>query len=239
MIPLTKIMHAPDDFQALSPFVQDILQRDGETLRANQHEARLWEYAMALESILQWQTVNVIEAGPPTILDAGGASSNLWIGLLNFTSETIRVVDPLCVNEPAGQVRYLPQTLTEYEAAAVENRIAPCDVITCISVIEHIPDANGRPGRKTDLTLFLEAAHRLLRPGGLLVLTTDYWNAEGLDVAHFHWMRERIYNPTTLKALRVRLKEMGFVTFGGADLKWHGPQVYDYAMAAMAFIKKG
>ena len=110
-------------------------------------------------------------------------------------------------------------------------------MITSISVIEHIPDT-AKPGHPTPLTWFLDAAHRLLRPGGLLVLTTDYWDAIGPDTAHFHWMRDRIYNPESLQALERRCRRIGFVPYGGTDRTWHGPQLYDYAMASLVLTKE-
>jgi hypothetical protein len=238
MIPLNKIMHMPADLKrfggiALAPLVQHRDLLDG------QHEARRWEYGMALEAIGRWWLgqPDYTTRDPLQILDAGGASSNFWKALTEFTSEPILRVDPLFVGQHAiGQQAMFVGDLAQF-AGGWSRALDQMDIITSISVIEHIRDV-AAPGTKTPLTLFLEAAHRILCPGGLLVLTTDYWNAEGPDTAHFHWMRERIYNPDSLRRLEARCHKIGFTTFGGVDRTWHGPQLYDYAMASLVLTKE-
>jgi cyclopropane fatty-acyl-phospholipid synthase-like methyltransferase len=95
-------------------------------------------------------------------------------------------------------------------------------------VIEHVEE----------IRKFFRACHMLLKPGGLLFLTTDYWDAEGDDTAHFHWMRKRIYNAERMRKLQGDLRELGYASFGQADWAYHGPQVYDYAVCSTAMVKK-
>lgn len=62
-----------------------------------------------------------------------------------------------------------------FQRSAVEQTTFPAATfaaITCMSVIEH----------GVDIDAFFEEVARLLRPGGLLVLSTDYWPA-GLDLS--------------------------------------------------------
>ena len=63
---------------------------------------------------------------------------------------------------------------SRFQRSAVERTTFPGGTfaaVTCMSVIEHGVDTGA----------FFEEAARLLRPGGLLVLSTDYW-PEGLDL---------------------------------------------------------
>jgi SAM-dependent methyltransferase len=243
MLPLTKVMHLPDDVERFGRWTRNLLDQTPNLLDG-QHPARFWEYGMALQAIAQWQLAHTLSRAqeipgqewlpPPVvspllqILDAGGASSNFWVALSAVGAVTR--VDPL----PAqGGLTYSMDL-----AAYAQERHLPFDVVTAISVIEHIPDVQERPGAQTPLTQFLAAAHTLLRPGGLFVLTTDYWDAEGPDVAHFHWMRERIYNPVSFQGLIDRVRKLGFRLFGESDPTWYGPQVYEYAMASLVLVKE-
>lgn len=221
--PCTKICELPHDYPCLSPWPETI-DRYPEVMHG-QHAIRRWEYAMTLATIAAWQD-RVIPNDPLQILDVGGAGSGFWRVLTGITSEDILVVDPAFTDrdDDPGQRRGVAQSLEAYAATAAHDR---WDVITCVSVIEHIPDL--RP--------FFRAAHMLLKPGGLLVGTTDC--AETLpDVYHFHWMRSRIYTPTTLRKFLTGLRELGYMSFGSTDLTYHGPQVYDYSMASFALTKR-
>jgi 2-polyprenyl-3-methyl-5-hydroxy-6-metoxy-1,4-benzoquinol methylase len=51
-------------------------------------------------------------------------------------------------------------THTEYDAATF-------DAITCLSVIEH----------GVDLDAYFREMSRILKPGGILITSTDYWQA--------------------------------------------------------------
>jgi SAM-dependent methyltransferase len=166
---------------------------------------------------------------PLQILDVGGAGSNFWQTLTAITSETVILVDPNHKQAPAGgaeaNIEWFSSSIEDFAAATAHMRF---DVATCISVVEHVDII--RP--------FFRAIHMLLKPGGLLFLTTDFWDSHGPDVAHFHWMRKRIYNEETIKRLLEDLRALGFRSFGESDWSYHGHQLYDYSIASAAMVRK-
>lgn len=234
-LPTSKLM-SPTDFDQLShcTAVLDPIP----DLLAGQHPIRRWEYAMALYAIGQWGIPTSLEqpfrfADALTLHDVGGAGSNWWQALATLTPHPVVLVDP-SIPTPDGQpgiVHHATRievagTVEQYAAGAPHDQ---ADVLTAISVLEHVPTPHIRP--------FLRACRMLLKPGGLLVLTMDCWDAEGEDTAHFHWMRERIYNVGLLRKLRSDLRELGFTAYGETDWSYHGHQVYDYSIASLTVIK--
>lgn len=232
---------------------EEILPKVPDLIRG-QHAIRLWEYAMAYQTILDWkaqQDTRVREAAvrmaqtvaqtlggipheavvctpPLQICDVGGAGSNFWKLLATLTTDHVLLVDPAAppAGNPDGDRSGLfCGPLEEYAANYPHDQ---WDVLTCISVIEHLEAV--RP--------LLRAAHMLLRRGGLLFLTTDCWNSDGEDRAHFHWMRRRIYNPYSMTRLAKDLREVGFATFGTSDWHYYEHTLYDYSVASLAMVKK-
>lgn len=228
--PLSKIMdpldraHLVEARRRLVPY--DVL--------AGQHEARWWEYAMAHRAIDDWchwywaeHPTATDRDAPRVFCDVGGAGSKFWASLTALTQEPIVVIDPdvQIPPSPNGDHGFFPCTVEAYAAANTHHQF---DCITAISVIEHLDQL--RP--------FIRACRMLLKDGGLLFLTTDCWNLDGDDVAHFHWMRKRIYNPETLRRLTNQIREVGFASFGRTDWTYHGNTVFDYSFASLAMIKK-
>lgn len=249
-LPYSKACDLQGDTTALAPFynqldsIPDVL--------ANQHPIRRWEYAMTLRTIQGWldaekaalakatikacddvgypgAVVESIERVTPlSICDVGGGGSNFWKALIAHTSEDIVLVDPAPTGTPGepGQYLSIPGTIEQYAANTLP--LGRFDILTCISVIEHVEQV--RP--------FLRACHMLLKSGGLLALTTDYCDSEGPDIYHFHWMRKRIYNADLIRKLLVSAREVGFRSFGEADWSYPGAMVYDYSVASIALVKK-
>lgn len=232
--PLSKAADVAGDQVALTDEHQ-LLAQCPDVLN-KQHAIREWEYAMGLLAIRHWVGKDLCSSTPRwpdlEIIDVGGAGSNYWQALRHCTGGDvpILVVD---VNAPdriwrdGEPVQYWRETIDQFAGHVTHGQF---DVLTCISVIEHV--------KQPDIRRFLRACHMLLRPGGLLFLTTDYTSSEGPDVFHFHWMRERIYNAESLQKLANSAREIGFCRFGTADWTWHGPQVYDYSVASLALTKK-
>lgn len=175
-----------------------------------QHPARRWEYALALQAWTRWQAERAaLLRGRWYTLDVGGAGSRFPQMLP--AGVACEVVDP-SLNCGIESALIAPGTQ---------------DAVFCISTLEHVPSPQP----------FVRAIHRALAPGGLLVLTFDYTDTEGPDTFHFHWMRQRIYTPSSRDKLYRKCREMGFTLFGGSDWAPHGNTVYDYTFHSLTLVK--
>lgn len=227
VLALSRFMDRYADRALLEP---EIAQVEAVGACTDQTDLRWWEYAMALKAIETWQaesTRPVLET--LAIADVGGAGSTFYQALQRLTPEPILLVDPRYAELPApiGDTFTVGDSLETLLAASPSPTCM--DVLTCISVLEHLPQV--RP--------FLRACTQLLKPGGLLFLTVDAWDCEGSDTAHFHWMRERIYHKESLQRLMEDLRLLGMKTFGGTDWHYPGNQLYgSYTFASVAMIKK-
>jgi SAM-dependent methyltransferase len=144
--------------------------------------AKNWDSLAALGAVL----ARTDSAG--RILDAGGIVESVissWLWLYGFR-------DLWCINPvfPApfrhGGIHYEPgdATGTRFDAETF-------DVITCLSVVEHGVDLDG---------YFREAA-RILKPGGALVTSTDYY-PEPLDTRgkHAYGVPVKIFDRSEIEA---------------------------------------
>lgn len=210
-LPLTKVLDPAHDYPLLAAELAH-LSPDATATQATEH--RRWEYAMALYAIGAW--AHARHTTPRTLLDVGGAGSSFLAAVHSaYPGIATTLVDPT-VNAPI-------------EAHTPSADTPPFDVVTALSVLEHVDHWKE----------FLRACVRHLRPGGLLVLTTDYWDCEGPDTAHFHWMRRRIYNRHTLTdVLDVLRDELRCRRFGGCDWYYSGNHVCgSYTFAVTTLVK--
>jgi SAM-dependent methyltransferase len=226
-LPLSKCLD-PEDYTWLLP-EKDLLEQHQATI--GQHPHRLWEYCMALRAIAEWRDAQAQADGgedrPLHIADVGGAGSR-FAATLTERAATVSLIDPaLTLSGLQGGITCFPVDLWQYAATYAHGAF---DGVTALSVLEHVPDE--------EIRRFLRAARMVLRPGGLLFLTMDCWNCTGPDTAHFHWMRERIYNPDLIRALQQSLRELGFASFGKGDWSYPGSYVYDYSFASLAMVKR-
>ena len=178
---------------------------------AGQHEHRRWEYALAMHAVQQWLTFGREVHSP--LYDVGGAGSTFHQMLTTQTGHECGVIDPH-VTGPLAQLMHGGTPLA--------------DIVTCISVIEHVKDLDS----------FLYHLACLVAPGGLLFLTMDYWNHCGPDTAHFSHMRERIFCRKSYSQLRNTLATFQLHPFGEVDTTWHGAHVYNYTFASLALEKR-
>lgn len=225
MITLSKTLD-PADFAQLEPELAIVDQHFTRGARA-QHPMRRWEYAMALDAMSRWLGPAPWGKRRPYLVDVGGGGSPFrFMAGPSDAWRTPHVIDPEENYDLATHLSTAP---------------ALADVVTCISVIEHVED----------LDQFCYHLSCLVAPSGLLFLTMDYCDgfAEARhdalhdyhvpDTYDLHWMRERIFNQFTLKQLANQFLRRDFTLFGGGfDLIWHGPQVSDYTFASLALVKR-
>jgi Methyltransferase domain len=188
---------------------------------AVQHAMRRWEYAIALDAVCRWEQ----DRQAHVAYDIGGAGSP-WHRILGHElGTTIRIIDPSWPAERGGRDSCTLETF-------VHSNPALADVVTCLSVLEHVDDVDR----------FLYHLNCLVAPGGLLVLTVDCCgdddHLEKQDQHHFHWMRKRIFTLSHWEYLHYSLRPYGFELFGDHDWSFHGNQVYDYTFASLAMRKR-
>jgi len=228
LLPLSKCMDPAADYPRLGPELELV---DRHNAVEGQVEQRRWEYAMAHRAIAEWQATQSQADGwedhPLRACDVGGAGSRFALTLTEVAT-TVDVVDPaLTLRGPVQGISCFPTDLWQHGATQPHDQY---DILTAISVLEHIPDA--------EIRRFLRAAKMLLRRGGLLFLTLDCWNAVGPDTAHFHWMRQRIYNPDLIRALQQTLRELGFLSFGKGDWAYSGDHLFgSYSFASLVMVR--
>jgi hypothetical protein len=193
-----------------------------------QHPVRRWEYTIALEAIRQWKNLPAqVECGCQsfTLVDVGGAGSR-FVRMAQALGIVGRIIDP----NANGDSESAPQTIAQY----LGNHPPLSDIVTCLSVLEHVDDL--------DQTLYHLGC--LVRPGGLLVLTvdaceidTDHSDVWPDDTYHFHWMRNRIFGRRQLAAMNM---QMGLREFGSmCDYVWPGyTDLYNYGAASLVLTKR-
>lgn len=158
-----------------------------------------WDALAALDLILTHTTRDA------AILDAGGEIySSLMQWLLLYGYRDLHVIN-LAFKKPfhRGPIRYISGDCTRTPYA---DRYF--DVITCMSVLEH-----GVP-----LDQFFGECDRLLKPGGQLIISTDYWQTP-IDTsgkrAYGHPVE--IFTEPQVRAMIDLAKERGFVPTGPVD----------------------
>ena len=128
-----------------------------------------------------------------------------------------------------GPIRYEPGDITKLAFSD-----ASFDVVNCQSVLEH----------GVDVSAFLGEASRVLRPGGLLLVSVDY-SDRPLDVTAVRAIDPNytMFDPGGIDALMATARGMGLTTTGPVDLACHEPavrwQAFDlaYTFVMLAFRK--
>jgi SAM-dependent methyltransferase len=220
-LPLSKTLDSADYLDLAPELV--LVDRHFHAVRP-QHNARRWEYALALRALATW------ELSAPTgrlqskrLADVGGAGSP-FTHMANTRNWNTTIIDGAA---PSGMEygRFASVELEEYMETAGRLK----DAVVCLSVLEHVEDLNQ----------FCYHLACLVAPGGLLFLTMDCWDKEGPDTAHFHWMRKRIFNPLVRADLADTFCRRDFSRLGETDWDYHGDQLYgSYSFASLALVKR-
>lgn len=191
-----------------------------------EHELRRWEYGLALHVIRK--------NGGTDVLDVGGGGS-IFAPAAEWPDVGLRVtqVDPGDCASWVGDQRarlmnysdnvrlnYIQEDFMNY-SGGVESY----DAVTCLSVIEHV--AKPAP--------FIKKLASYVRPGGLLVITTDF-HPSGKPKVDGHL---RTYNKRSMGIMIAALKKLGFEFFGSKpDWTYNGDNVNDvYSFAALVMSK--
>lgn len=229
---LTKTLDDPADYVLLGEqlkVVDEHFDKD-----STQHKARRWEYAMCLRTYLEWRHAHpalgrLTEAagGRLVAADVGGAGSPLW-RMLTDVGLKVNVIDPKLPKADK------PTTVESFAHRLGSDHVSQAfDVVTCISVIEHVEDRH--------FSNFLDALAAVTAPGGLLFLTMDCWGKDPSerDTAMFHWMRERIYTQKSWQDLSKGMVKRGFHLFGMPDWEYHGNHVENAYSFCSLCLQKG
>jgi SAM-dependent methyltransferase len=160
-----------------------------------------WDHLAAASTILTHTS--------PTarILDAGAEFySNVLPALFVYGYRELYGIN-LSFTEPArrGPIRYLPGDIT-----SAPFTDAFFDAITCMSVIEH-----GVP-----LDVYFREMHRLLKPGGLLITSTDYFptpiDTRGMTA---HGSPIKIFSRPEIESALALAQNFGFQLTSSFDLE--------------------
>lgn len=129
---------------------------------------RVWEYPFVYHHLKRWRE-NLVREINPTVVDLGSGVTFFPFAVANLGYDVIAVdKDPICELDYPRALAAIPLdagsiTFKCADAASIPLPEASVDCVYCISVLEHIPGA---------VSVVHETA-RILRPGGLFVLTFD------------------------------------------------------------------
>ncbi len=160
-----------------------------------------WDLLVALGTILDRTSSDA------RVLEMGAARYSpllVWLYQLGYRRlHGIDLVWPGVVHR--GPITFEPGDLTRTSFDP-----ASFDAIACLSVIEH----------GVDLDAYLREARRLLRPGGILVTSTDYW-ADGVDTTgrEAYGGPVRVFDRSSIEAMLESARTKGFRTDGEVDLR--------------------
>lgn len=185
-----------------------------------------WDHLAAVSTILAHTPASA------RILDAGAEFySNLLPALFVYGYRDLYGIN-LSFSDPArrGPIRYLPGDLTR---TPFPNDFF--DAITCLSVIEH-----GVP-----LGSYFREMHRLLKPGGVLITSTDYYptpiETRGLVA---HGCPIKIFSKPEIQTALSLAQDIGLQPTGDIDLeceekpiRWE-PYGLEYSFVIFTLQKK-
>ncbi len=241
-LPYLRALH-PDDYTHpdLAGYVQQVnawegvVQKTGVPYRKD-HEHRVWEYASVLRAMTELAPVplnpDVVQEKRIKVLDTG-AGANYFSSLLASLHYDVMVNDSMaygdCTEWYIAQCQalglQLPINRDPVEALTLPEHTF--DVTLCISVIEHIPDAAAA----------FQQLLRVTRPGGLIILTSDYFrDVAAWEVSKFRSIQHTVYTPAYFEAL-VRNEVAEYSLVGPLDPTYRGDFVNNYSFVTWVFQK--
>lgn len=170
------------------------------------HWSRVWEYPMVFAALTALQTAS---ERPLRVLDFGSSVTFFDVALARQGMNVIASdIDPLCTEE---MNRFLPliQTtpgtieFTLLKDGEIPLDTASLDAVISVSVFEHIVEHGGK-WREC-----LREIHRVLKPGGTLILTIDV----GAD-------DENTLTPTQYRMVREEIEHL-FTCMSPRDIPVH------------------
>lgn len=182
-------------------------------------EFRKWEYGTALKALR--------EAGAQRVLDVGGGSSVFGVAAI-WAGFDVTVLDPEDYSEmfrlQSDRIsKVIPFVQADFFDFDLDNVY---DAVTCISVIEHVEE---------DEKFFLKLLKHV-KPGGLLILTTDF---DPAAKAHVYPSHLRTYDAKTLMHLIKLAEAEGFEVYGAKpSYKKFEPLIYNLYSFASVVLKR-
>ena len=131
--------------------------------------SRVWEYPYAYHHLQQFRPKADGRGQRPAVVDVGTGVTFFPFALAGLGYDLICTdVDPVCQRDLAEAAKHIPRGLGSVSSLLIEDSRLPVDdgaidAVCCISVLEHIPA----------FEVTIREMARVLRPGGLLVLTID------------------------------------------------------------------
>jgi SAM-dependent methyltransferase len=168
-------------------------------LPAHKGKEKNWDFLAAFSLVLKHTLPTAC------IVDLGSGPTSVileWLNLYGYTQ--LHGCDLIIADHQTGHIQYTTQNL---EQTTYPDQFA--DAITCLSVIEHGVNPEA----------FLKECQRLLKPGGLLVISTDYWcNPRNLtNIADEHG-ELFIFSPESIQKSSLDIApDCGFEVIGTPD----------------------
>lgn len=178
------------------------------------HDHRHWEYGSCIQAILEhkFPTSNY----PIDVLDIGCGDGFLGpaIAMLgNNKVNEIEIDEKIVIGRSdLGAKLKIPLTINGGSILELKNW-GKFDIVTCISVIEHIP--------RSKLWDVIDNLSLVVKPGGMLFITTDV--GEGQEWYN-HRERETHFDMEDIQKIVLNLVARGFAvsfdhTYGGNEVK--------------------
>ena len=188
-----------------------------------------WDHLAALDFILRHtkKSARVLDAGGEIyspLVDWLGSHGYKRLHVLNLSFKRAFMLGP--IRYQRGDCTSSPYPSDHF------------DVVACLSVIEH----------GVHLDKFLKESRRILRPGGHLIVSTDYWKSPiKTSGKRAYGTRVKIFTEEGIRRLIDRAHAAGFAKTGAIDtsvrekaVHWNGTGLnYTFILFALQKVPKG